>query len=115
MSSLESLDSLSIDIARMINHDVAAEMWDCHRRGERHVFTSRLYSPQGQQTFEEIRRRYRRDSEFQQTVDRYVAEFERLLAEVSRDDRDPALGRTYLGSETGKVYTMLAHASGRLD
>ena len=50
-----------------------------------------------------------------QTVDRYVEEFERLLAEVSRDDRDSMLTKTYLTSETGKVYTMLAHASGRLD
>jgi hypothetical protein len=25
------------------------------------------------------------------------------------------LARTYLTSETGKVYTMLAHAAGRLD
>ena len=47
--------------------------------------------------------------------DRYVEEFERLLAEVSRDDRDSILAKTYLTSETGKVYTMLAHASGRFD
>ena len=57
----------------------------------------------------------RRDGEFKQTVDRYVEEFERLLAEVSRDDRDSMLTKTYLTSETGKVYTMLAHASGRFD
>ena len=43
------------------------------------------------------------------------AVFERLLAEVSRDDRDSMLTKTYLTSETGKVYTMLAHASGRFD
>ncbi len=48
------------------------------------------------------------------TVDRYVQEFERLLADVNRDDRDDNLTRTYLTSETGKVYTMLAHAAGRL-
>ncbi len=70
---------------------------------------------QGQQTFEEIRRRYRRDQEFKQTVDRYVEEFERLLGEVSRDDRDSKLRTSYLTSETGKVYTMLAHAAGRFD
>ena len=42
-------------------------------------------------------------------------EFERLLAEVARDDRDSTLTKTYLTSETGKVYTMLAHASGRFE
>ena len=34
---------------------------------------------------------------------------------ASRDDRDQMLTRTYLTSETGKVYTMLAHAAGRFD
>ena len=65
--------------------------------------------------FDEIRRRYRADREFKQTVDRYIAEFERLLEEVSRDDRGQVVVRTYLTSETGKVYTMLAHAAGRFD
>jgi hypothetical protein len=114
-NSLESLDSISVDIARMIDHDAAVELWDRYKRGEHNVFTRRLYTLQGQQTFDEIRRKYQAEPEFRQTVDRYVEEFERLLAEVSRDDRDSMLTKTYLTSETGKVYTMLAHASGRFD
>ena len=46
-------------------------------------------------------------------MDRYIGEFERLLEEVSRGDRGQVVARTYLTSETGKVYTMLAHAAGR--
>jgi hypothetical protein len=113
--SIESLDSLSLDIARMIDHDAAAELWDRYNRGERNVFTKKLYTMQGQKAFEEVRRRYRSDREFKQTVDRYIAEFERLLEEVSRDDRGQVVARTYLTSETGKVYTMLAHAAGRIE
>jgi hypothetical protein len=111
--SLESLDSLSVDIARMIDHDAAAELWDRYKRGERNIFTRRLYTMQGQKTFDEIRKKYRADRDFKQTVDRYIGEFERLLEEVSRDDRGQVVARTYLTSETGKVYTMLAHAAGR--
>jgi hypothetical protein len=113
--TIESLDSLAVDIARMIDHDAAAELWDRYKRGERNVFTRKLYTMQGQRAFDEIRRKYRGDREFMQTVDRYVAEFERLLDEVSRDDRGQLVARTYLTSETGKVYTMLAHAAGRFD
>ncbi len=113
--SIESLDSLSVDIARMIDHDAAADLWDRYKRGERNVFTRRLYTLQGQKAFDEIRTKYRADREFKQTVDRYIAEFERLLEEVSRDDRGQVVARTYLTSETGKVYTMLAHAAGRFD
>ena len=113
--SIESLDSLSVDIARMIDHDAAADLWDRYKRGERNVFTRRLYTLQGQQAFDEIRKKYRSDREFKQTVDRYIGEFERLLEEVARDDRGQVVARTYLTSETGKVYTMLAHAAGRFD
>ncbi len=113
--TIESLDSLSVDIARMIDHDAAADLWERYKRGERNVFTRRLYTLQGQKAFDEIRRKYRADHEFKQTVDRYISEFERLLDEVSRDDRGQVVARTYLTSETGKVYTMLAHAAGRFD
>src|SRR5712691_2685382 len=113
--ALESLDSLSVDIARMIDHDAAGELWDRYKRGERDVFTKRLYTMQGQKTFDEIRKRYRGERDFKQTVDRYIGEFERLLDDVSRDDRGAVVARTYLTSETGKVYTMLAHAAGRFE
>jgi hypothetical protein len=112
---IDSLDSLAIDIARMIDHDAAADLWDRYKRGERNVFTRKLYTMQGQKAFEEIRNKYRSDRDFMRTVDRYIGEFERLLEEVSRDDRGQAVARTYLTSETGKVYTMLAHAAGRFD
>ena len=113
--SIESLDSLSVDITRMIDHDATADLWDRYKRGERNVFTRRLYTLQGQQAFDDIRKKYRGDREFKLAVDRYIGEFERLLDEVSHDDRGQLVARTYLTSETGKVYTMLAHAAGRFD
>jgi hypothetical protein len=113
--AIDSIDALSLDIARLLDHDAVVDLWDRYRRGERHVFSRRLYTAQGQQAFEEIRRRYRTDDAFRETVDRYIQEFERLLTEVSRDDPDSPLAKSYLTSETGKVYTMLAHAAERFD
>jgi len=113
--TVDSIDSLSLDIARMIDHDAAAELWERYKRGERGVFNRRLYTPQGQKAFDEIRAKYRGDVEFRQTVEHYIHEFERLLDDVSRGDRGPAVARNYLTSDTGKVYTMLAHAAGRFD
>jgi hypothetical protein len=37
-----------------------------------------------------------------------------LLDEVARDERGPGMLRSHLTSETGLVYTLLAHAAGRL-
>jgi hypothetical protein len=111
---VESLNSLSVDIARAIDPDASIELWDRYRRGERDVFTRRLYTLKGQQTFDDIRRKYQSDGEFRAAVDRYCEDFERLLKDVARSDRDNVMTQTYLTSDTGKVYTMLAHAAGRL-
>jgi hypothetical protein len=110
---VESLNSLSVDIARAIDHDASVDLWRRYQRGERDVFTRRLYTLKGQQTFDEIKRKYDREPEFRTAVDRYINDFEKLLADVSRNDRDKSLTQSYLTSDTGKVYTMLAHAAGR--
>jgi len=108
------LESLSLDIGRLLDRNLAGEMWDRYQRGETKAFTKRLYTPAGQKAFDEVARKYRADRSFKQTVDRYIAEFERLLDEVAREDRGPAALRNHLTSETGLVYTLLAHAAGRL-
>jgi hypothetical protein len=108
------LETLSLDIGRLMDRNLAAEMWDRYQRGESKAFSKRLYTPAGQKAFDEVARKYRADRNFKQTVDRYIAEFERLLDEVAREDRGPAALRGHLTSETGLVYTLLAHAAGRL-
>ena len=108
------LESLSLDISRLMDRNLAAEMWDRYQRGENKAFTKRLYMPPGQKAFDEVARKYRSDRGFKQSVDRYIAEFERLLDEVAREDRGPQALRGHLTSETGLVYTLLAHAAGRL-
>jgi hypothetical protein len=108
------LASLSLDIGRLMDRNLAAEMWDRYQRGESKAFSKRLYTPPGQKAFDEVARKYRADRSFKQTVDRYITEFERLLDEVARDERGPQVLRGHLTSETGLVYTLLAHAAGRL-
>ena len=108
------LETLSLDIGRLMDRNLAAEMWDRYQRGESKAFSKRLYTPAGQKAFDEVARKYRADRSFKQTVDRYIAEFERLLDEVAREERGPQALRGHLTSETGLVYTLLAHAAGRL-
>jgi hypothetical protein len=112
--SSNPLESLSLDIGRLMDRNLASEMWDRYQRGESKAFSKRLYTPAGQKAFDEVARKYRSDRNFKGTVDRYITEFERLLDEVARDERGPAALRSHLTSETGLVYTLLAHAAGRL-
>jgi hypothetical protein len=113
-STQEAPDGISLDIAKYVDTEAAAEMWDRWRGGDAGAASRRLYTAAGQQTFDEIRRRYRNDPQFQSAVTRYCQEFERLLAKLGQNDRDGSQSRATLLSDAGKVYTMLAHASGRL-
>jgi len=110
----DPLEGISLDIAKFVDAEAATEMWDRWRGGDTTAVSRRLYTAQGQQTFDEVRRRFRNDPQFQVSVTRYTQEFERLLAKIGQSDRDGAQSRATLLSDAGKVYTMLAHASGRL-
>jgi hypothetical protein len=85
-----------------------------YRNGERNVFARRLVQVLGREQAEAIGRKYREDGEFRDTVDRYVLQFEALMEQTARADRDNVLVETYLSSQTGKVYVALASAIGRL-
>jgi hypothetical protein len=110
----ETLETLTEGIAGLIDTAAASEMWDRWRRGDAAAVSRRLYTEAGQETFDEIRRRYRSDPQFRETAARYTQEFERLLSKVGQSDRDGSQWKSYLLSNPGKVYTILAHASGRL-
>ena len=88
-------------------------MWDRWRQGEPTVVSRRLYTAAGQQAFEDVRRRFRNEPPFQDSVNRYLQEFDRLLAKIGQNDRDGEQTRAAMLSDSGKVYMMLAHAAGR--
>ena len=102
------------EIARAIDYRTAADVWQRFRAGERGVLGRHIYSIEGQTTFDEITRRYDREADFRMTVDRYIGDFERLLGEAEQSDPDGRMLQNYLTSESGRVYLLLAHASGRL-
>jgi hypothetical protein len=102
------------EIARAVDYRTATEIWQRFRAGERGVLGRHIYNPDGQATFDEIARRYGRENEFRLTVDRYIADFERLLGEAEARDPAGSMLQNYLTSESGRVYLLLAHASGRL-
>jgi len=111
----QTLDELTHDIGRLVDGPAAAECWDRTLKGQTAAFTRRIYSLQGLQTFEALRRRYRGEPAFREQVDHYISEFDKMLKQVGAGEQGQVLTRTYLTSDTGKVYTLLAHAAGRFD
>ena len=74
------------EISRAIDLRTATEFWQRFRAGDRAALGRHIYNTDGQATFDEISRRYGRENEFRVTVDRYIADFERLLGEAEASD-----------------------------
>jgi hypothetical protein len=102
------------EVARAIDPRTAADVWQRFRTGEPGVLGRHIYTPDGQSTFDEIAYRYTSESDFRISVDRYINDFERLLGEAEQSDPSGRVVQNYLTSDQGRVYLLLAHASGRL-
>ncbi|WP_336276982.1 Mu-like prophage major head subunit gpT family protein [Bartonella sp. CB178] len=108
------LNSLANDMLRAINHGAIVELWNHYQHGKANIAAERLYTLSGKKVFETVKKRYVGDMNFKRSVNQFVMDFEDLLRKVSRNFGDSRSVQKYLISDTGKVYTMLAHAIGRI-
>lgn len=107
--------TLNVDVmARALDTTTASAIWARFRAGQRGIMVRSIYSAEGRSVFDETSRRYKVDGELQQTVARYLGEFERILRDADQRDPSGRLAQGHLVSDTGRVYLFLAHASGRL-
>jgi hypothetical protein len=110
----QNLTSLTDEIARAIDPAALGEAWQQYQMGEQNVFSRRIYTLTGQSTFDQVKRRLGSDAEFMKNAASYMTEFEQLLQRAAQGGDPVGETRAILISDRGKVYTMLAHASGRL-
>jgi len=111
---VEKLQALAIDLDRALGDDPAPDMWRRYINGERSVFTRRLVASIGRDGADRIAQRYAHDTEFRHHAERYMTEFEGLLDDAASRDRDQILVETFLTSQTGRLYLLVAAATGRL-
>ncbi len=112
---VQNLTSLTDEIARAIDPAALGEAWQQYQMGAQNVFSRRIYTLTGQSTFDQVKRRMAGDAEFGKNADSYMTEFEQLLQRAAQGGDPVGETRAILVSDRGKVYTMLAHASGRFD
>jgi hypothetical protein len=102
------------EMATAIEAARALDVWQRYNRGDRAVINRNIYNPQGQVTFDKVRRRYETDATFRHIADRYISDFENVLKDSARMDPKGHAIQENLASDTGRIYLLLAHVSGRL-
>ncbi|WP_137679332.1 hypothetical protein [Aurantiacibacter suaedae] len=110
----EALNSSAIDISRAFEDEVADTQWAQYLRGDRGIFTRRAVRLLDKQEARSVHAIYVDDSEFRETVNRYIHDFEAMLRNVLSTRDGNAVAVTLLSSDVGKLYVMLAQAIDRL-
>ncbi|MET4897629.1 hypothetical protein RN629_10760 [Sphingomonadaceae bacterium jetA1] len=111
---VESLNSASIDIAKIYAPDVTDSAWAAYLKGDRGVFTRRAVRILDISQAREIADLYDEDPKFREHVNRYIHDFEAMLRAVLAQRDGSPLGVTLLSSDMGKLYVALAQAIERL-
>jgi len=110
----ESLNSTSIDIAKVLSAEVSETAWASYLRGDRGIFTRRAVSLLDNSEVRAVQLHYEADTEFRGHVNRYIHDFESMLRQLLSTRDGHALGVTLLSSDMGKLYVALAQGIERL-
>jgi hypothetical protein len=110
----ESLNSSSIDISKAFANEVTDTAWASYLRGDRGIFTRRAVRLLDNQDARAVADIYQADTDFRETVNRYIHDFEAMLRSVLSTRDGHALAVTLLSSDMGKLYVALAQAIDRL-
>jgi hypothetical protein len=102
-------------IASALDAETANAIWARTRAGQRGIMVRSLYSAEGRATFDEVVRRYGSEPTFRGTVDKFMADFERLLHDSEARDASGRSTEAHLVSTSGRTYLFLAHAAGRMN
>ncbi len=111
---IDSLNSTSIDVTKLLSNDASDSAWASYLRGDRGVFTRRAVKLIENGEAREITRHYEDDAEFREQVNRYIHDFEALLRPILSTRDGSALAVIVLSSDMGKLYVALAQAIERL-
>ncbi len=107
---IDSMHSAAIDVGKILSDEVDDKAWDAYLKGNRGVFTSRAVRLLGGSETRAIRAHYETDTEFQRSVNRYVADFEAMLRRVLAERDGGMIAVTLLSSDMGKLYAALGQA-----
>ena len=110
---IDSMHSASIDVGKILSDETDDKAWAAYLKGDRGVFTRRAARLMGGAEARAIDSHYDSDLEFQQSVNRYVHDFEAMLRRVTTERDGGPMAVTLMGSDMGKLYAALAQVVGR--
>ena len=107
---IDSMHSAAIDVGKILSDDVDDKAWENYLKGNRGIFTRRAVRLLDGDQAKAIRSHYESELEFQQSVNRYIHDFEAMLRRVLAERDGGMIAVTLMSSDMGKLYAALAEA-----
>ncbi|MDG2034398.1 MAG: hypothetical protein P8J29_10695, partial [Rhodospirillales bacterium] len=106
----EALESVAIDINRVMETRITENDWVHYNRGDKSIFLRKILGMRSRSKLSKIKQLHRENSEFREYVTRYLRQFDVLISDAKRSDQDAVLGSSVMTSDAGKVYLVLRAA-----
>ena len=110
---INELEAISIDI-NAIFHKADDELWKKYYEGDHSVFVRYLSKNMTKKQVEAIQTDYAEKGDFRILADKYIEDFNSLIAAARESERAGTLLALISGSDIGKVYYILAKALGKV-
>lgn len=111
---IDSLNSIAIDVTKILSGEVSDTLWAAYLKGDRGVFSRRAVRLIDTAQAQQIWALYQRDAGFHDGVNRYIHDFEAMLRAILPTRDGSSIAVTLLSSDIGKLYVALAQAIDRL-
>jgi hypothetical protein len=111
---VRKLNAAAREIVEAIDQELPRDLEKRFTAGETEIYTHNLLEDRGRRLPKLIERRYKSERLVRGRVDAYVRLFERLLDAFAETPQGDQLVDASLASESGKLYLLLAQASGRI-
>lgn len=113
---IQEMETLAIDINSIFNKSGKEdELWKKYYDGDHAVFTRFLAKNMSKKEILALREDYEKKTDFRLIVDKYLEDFNSLIAVARENERSSTLLALISGSDIGKVYYILARALGKVN
>ncbi|MBM3572617.1 MAG: hypothetical protein FJX52_09715 [Alphaproteobacteria bacterium] len=110
---IAELESLALEICRTVDPNIPDDVWVRHDQGDPSIFVRRLAQTREPAVTSQIAQLCADNDVFRGQVNQYVSRFESLLAGASARGLRDALNATFVSSDIGRAYVVLAQSIGR--
>ncbi|MDE6224248.1 MAG: hypothetical protein K2M23_02105, partial [Alphaproteobacteria bacterium] len=104
---IEKLNSIAIDLTKILSPEVSSELWNKYNAGYKSVFSKYLNHILNKKQIANLKELLDTNKDFKEYAENYVKEFDNLILKASTTDKRELLLATITSTDIGKAYMVL--------